>query len=228
MRWLCLLLLLVGQSAYGQVRPVPGAGDPRLQSILYDPDQVVQLSVASGYQLMVSLAPGERIETVAVGDSAAWQVTPSKRGDSLFVKNIQASSVTNMSIITDARVYNFELLPASGYSGDAAYLVRFTYPASSAAQAPLAEAGLFTYRIRGARMIKPSTIDQIGNMTAIEWPADSPMPAVFGVENGQETLINGEMREGRYMVAGTPQKLIFRLGKQIAYAIRLSERAKRK
>jgi type IV secretion system protein VirB9 len=107
-------------------------------------------------------------------------------------------------------------------------LVRFTYPVAKAAQAPVADAGLFTYRIRGARAIKPSNIYQIGTMTAIEWPADSPMPAVFGVENGQETLINGEMRDGRYMVAGTPPKLIFRLGKQVASAIRLSERAKRK
>jgi type IV secretion system protein VirB9 len=82
--WLLFLLLLIGGPLSAQVRPVAGSGDPRLQTIDYNPDQIVQLGVASGYQLMVSFAPGERVETIAVGDSSAWQVTTNKRGDFLL------------------------------------------------------------------------------------------------------------------------------------------------
>ena len=42
---------LLPMPAAAQIRPEPGPGDPRIQSVLYDADQVVQLQVATGYQL---------------------------------------------------------------------------------------------------------------------------------------------------------------------------------
>ena len=60
-----------------QVRPAPGSGDPRIQSILYSPDQVFQLSGAPGYAINVELSPDEQVENIALGDSSAWQVTAS-------------------------------------------------------------------------------------------------------------------------------------------------------
>ena len=86
-----LLLLAAGRLAGAGAAARPGGGDPRIQTRrLYDADQVVQLQGAPGYQLDVEFAPDERIESVAVGDSAAWQVTPNRRGDRLFVKPLQA------------------------------------------------------------------------------------------------------------------------------------------
>jgi type IV secretion system protein VirB9 len=226
MKWLSILLLLIAAPLAAQVRPSPGEGDPRLQSVIYDPDQIVQLSVGMGYQLMVGLAPGERIETIAVGDSAAWQVTASKRGDYFFVKNVQSGSVTNLTVVTESRIYHFELQP-SGYAGDAAYSVNFVYPGVPKAEAAEVEPETFRYRVRGAKAIRPSAIYSIGKQTAIEWPPDRPMPAVFSVENDQETLINGEMREDHYLVAGSPEKLVFRLDRLIARAVRVPNRKPR-
>lgn len=220
MKWLCGLLLLCAAPLAAQVRPTPGAGDPRLQTVIYAPDQIVQLAVGFGYQLMVALSPGERIETIAVGDSAAWQVTPSKRGDYFFVKNVQSSVATNMTVVTDTKVYQFELLPST-YQGETAYSVRFVLPELATTDGTAPETAAVHYRVRGAREIKPSTLYKIGNQTAIEWPPDRAMPAVFSVENGQETLINGEMREGHYLVAGSPTKLIFRLNRLTATAVRI-------
>jgi len=57
--------------AMAQVRPQPGGGDPRIQTVMYDADQVVSLQVPGGYELKVEFAPDERIENVAVGDSGA-------------------------------------------------------------------------------------------------------------------------------------------------------------
>ncbi|MEQ1549325.1 MAG: TrbG/VirB9 family P-type conjugative transfer protein, partial [Chakrabartia sp.] len=133
MKYWLLILWLIGQPAWGQIRPAPGAGDVRLQTVIYDPEQVVRLDVASGYQLMVSFAPGERIETIAVGDSTAWQVSTNKRGDYLFIKIVQPSEGTNLTVVTDARVYSFELARAPYAGGDLPFKVQFVYPEATKA-----------------------------------------------------------------------------------------------
>jgi len=52
------------------------AADPRLRTVNFEPDKVVQVQGRLGYQSMIEFGPGEQIENVAVGDSSAWQVTP--------------------------------------------------------------------------------------------------------------------------------------------------------
>jgi type IV secretion system protein VirB9 len=224
MRFLAILLFVAAQPLAAQVRPVPGNADSRLQSILFQPDQIVELSVASGFQLMIRFAPGEIVETIAVGDSGAWQVTASKRGDLVFIKNLQANNVTNMTIATDARVYNFELAPASGYGGPPAYSVSFVYPEPVKTIVARTNQAEFEYRIRGARAIRPKSVSFDGALTVIEWPADQLLPAIFAINGGQESLVNGEMRDGRYVLAGAPETLIFRLDKQVARATRSRKR----
>ena len=71
MKWVAALLLLAAPTALAQVRPQPGPGDPRVQTVMFAPDQVVQLQAAPGYQITVALNPDERIESIALGDSAA-------------------------------------------------------------------------------------------------------------------------------------------------------------
>lgn len=228
MRLLALLLLATAQPLMAQVSPTPGNADSRLQSVPYNPDQIVALSVASGYQLMVRFAPGEIVETIAVGDSGAWQVTASKRGDLVFIKNLQANSVTNMTIVTDTRVYNFELAPSNGYGGATAFSVSFVYPEPVKAIVARTNQDEFQYRIRGARVIRPSNISFDGAVTVIEWRSDQSLPAVFTANGQQETLVNGEIRDGRYVVAGAPEVLIFRLDKQVARATRQPMRKPRR
>ena len=228
MRLVALLLLFAAQPLMAQVSPTPGNADSRLQSVPYNPDQIVALSVASGYQLMVRFAPGEIVETIAVGDSSAWQVTASKRGDIVFIKNLLANSVTNMTIVTDARVYNFELAPSSGYGGASAFSVGFIYPEPIKATVEPKNQEQFDYRIRGSRAIRPSTISFDGAVTVIEWRADQSLPAVFTANGQQESLVNGEIRDGRYVVTGAPETLIFRLDKQVARATRQPMRKPRR
>jgi type IV secretion system protein VirB9 len=109
-----LLGLLLAMPAAAQVRPEPGPGDPRIQSVLYDANQVVQIQAATGYQVTVEFAQDERIENIAVGDSGAWQITPNKRGDHLFIKAVGQGVTTNLTVVTDARTYVFELAPLFG------------------------------------------------------------------------------------------------------------------
>lgn len=222
-----LIALLLPVAAMAQIRPEPGPGDPRIQSVLYDPDQVVQLQVASGYQLTVEFAPDERIENVAVGDSGTWQATPNKRGDRLFIKLAQSGGQTNMTVVTDARSYVFELMPA--YGGLAPYTVRFRYPAAAVASvAETAAIGEGRYRLGGAKPLRPNAISDDGAKTYITWNADATLPAVFAIDGeGKEVSVDGGMRDGRYVIDDVVNRLVFRRGKQIANATRVPQRAPR-
>ena len=227
MRYLAALLLLAAGPALAQVQPRPGTGDPRIQSIAYDADQVVLLQAAPGYQLNVEFAADEQIETVAVGDSAAWQVTPNRRGDHLFVKPVQSGVSTNMTVVTTGRVYLFELAPLYGPSPDMAFTVRFSYPQpAEAAETQSASAG-GRYRLSGERALRPSRISDDGRHTYIEWPADTALPAVYALDDrGRETLVNGAMRDDLYVLDSIASKLVFRIDSHVARARRVAQREK--
>jgi type IV secretion system protein VirB9 len=224
-RLLFALLVLGATQANAQSYPQPGEGDPHIQSVEYDQTKVIRLSLAPGLQTLVELAPGERIETIGVGDSVAWQVSAGKRGDFFFVKNIRASAMTNMTIVTAGRVYAFELIPSSGYGEISPYHVRIVYPSRSHSSATLETKPLFEYRLSGAKLLRPSSVYQEGERTILEWPEETPLPGIFTMENGNEAIVNGEMQDGRFVIAGTPAKLIFRLDRQTAYAVRIPMKA---
>jgi type IV secretion system protein VirB9 len=223
---LAALIALAPAALSAQVHPTAGSGDPRIQNVLYDADQVVQLQGTPGYQIDVEFAADEAIENVAVGDSAAWQVTPNRRGDHLFVKNLISGVTTNMTVVTSARTYYFELAPLSG--GEMAYNVRFRYPNAQAAaeETPANIEG--RYRLSGAQALRPSRIADDGVHTYIEWPHEASLPAVYALNNqGQETLVNGGMREGLFVIDGISQRLVFRIDSEVARADRVSPRASR-
>lgn len=222
------MLVLAASPLAAQVRPEPGPGDPRIQTVLYDPDQVVQLQAAPGYQVGIEFASDEQIENVAVGDSAAWQVTPNRRGDHLFVKALSHGATTNMTVVTSARVYLFELAPLFD-GAQMAFTVRFRYPGSEAqsAAAPSASTQEYLYRVGGDRALRPSRISDDGTHTYIEWPEERALPAVYAVnEQGQETLVNGGMRDGIWVIDGIANRLVFRIDRAVAHANRIQPRAR--
>lgn len=221
MRFFGILVALSALPAAAQNYPLPGEGDPQIQTVTYDPVRIIRLSVAPGFQTMVELAAGEVIQTIGVGDSSAWQVAPSKRGDFFFIKNVGAAAMTNMTVVTAGRVYNFELMPASSsYGAVGAYHVRLVYPGRSPAVEAEDSEPRFEYRLSGARAIRPTDVYQEGNRTIIEWPQETALPAIFALENDHEALVNGEMQDGRFVIVGTPAKLVFRLDQKTAYATR--------
>jgi type IV secretion system protein VirB9 len=223
---LFLPFLLLGLPAQAQIYPQPGEGDPRIQTVQYDPLQIIGLSLAPGLQTMVELAPGEVIQTIGVGDSVAWQVSPGQRGDIFFIKNVGANSRTNMSVVTASRVYNFELAPSSGVGAISPYHVRILFPEKATGTVVINMEPIYEYRLSGFRPIRPSRVYQEGNRTILEWPEEAALPGIFTVENDNETLVNGAMQNGRFVIAGFPEKLVFRLDKKTAFATRKPIRSK--
>lgn len=219
-----LILALLGAPATAQVA-LPTAADPRLQTLQYDPGRVVRLRVPIGYQTALILDPNERVETVALGDSDAWEVTPTRRGDHVFIKPLRSGPTTNLTIVTDTRVYVFELSTASGAAMDAPFTVRFVYPQTPSAAAsdearPAVAPG--RYRLGGSRSVRPAAVSDDGQRTYVEWRDEQTLPAVFALDDRRrQILVDGHMRDGRYVIDAVHPTLVFRLDRQTARATRL-------
>jgi type IV secretion system protein VirB9 len=213
-----LLLLLLAPGLAAAQGPV---GDPRLASLIYDSGRIYPIEVASGYTLMIALGNGERVETMAVGDSNAWQVTTNKRGDAIFIKRIKMGVNSNLTVVTDARTYVFELLGYNpGYPPP--FVINFTYPQPDRSQAAAAAVETNAYRVRGTRALRPSMIAVKGNLTELVWPPDVAVPAVFQIDDdGVESLVNGMFQDDRMIIQGVPRRLLFRAGARTATATRI-------
>jgi type IV secretion system protein VirB9 len=224
------LLVLASGPVVAQVPPVAGDGDPHLQTIDYSAGQIVQLRGSPGFQLMVELSPDEQVQSVALGDSAAWQVSVNKEGDRLFLKPAQANAMTNMTVVTSVRVYAFDLVGTALPTSDMPYTVQFRYPAprlaatdSQYVDVSAASRRLSRYKVSGDPLLRPQSVTDDGQHTYISWTKASPIPAVYAPDRtGNEVLLNGMMgTDDVYVVDGAPQSLIFRIDRAVARAERL-------
>ena len=227
-RQTCLLLVCAAAVAQASVTPRSGTGDPHVQSVDYDAEQVVELRVAPGYAVSIEFSPDERIENVALGNGGAWQATPNKRADHLFVKPVQGGIATNLTVITDARRYNFDLVPAYGPEAGLPYFVRFIYPQASILPETAVAIEATRYRFGGNRALRPAAMFDDGKFTSITWGVETTLPAIYSIDaKGQEMLVNGAVRNGVYVVEGVAQRFVFRLGGAKATATRLPARRNR-
>ena len=78
------------------------------------------------------LGDDEKIETVALGDSLAWQAVPDQSKRYLFIKPLEKDAVTNMTVVTRKRIYSFILRADSRSARRVVFKVRFTYPEDEA------------------------------------------------------------------------------------------------
>lgn len=215
--------------ALAGVTPRAGPGDPRIQSVPYDTEQVISLTVALGFQLTLEFASDDRIQNVAVGNAGLWQATANKNADRLFVKPMQGAIDTNMSVVTDARTYVFELHADPMPSATAPYLVRIVPPDAVATVVEADGPQSAVYAFRGTRGLRPLNAVDDGRVTTLIWSASTPLPAVYAVgADGQEQLINGAMRDGGLVIEGVAREYVLRRGDQEGRLSRRVEKVRRR
>ena len=219
--------------------PALAASDPRLKSVHYENDKVVSVQGRLGYQSMIEFGNGEQIENVAVGDSSAWQVTPNKRANLLFLKPLFAKAKTNMTVVTDQRTYLFDLSVAS--TGAPLYNLRFTYGerppqaqpqqrriaypellanASGAAPAVTHPKLNYDWKRKGKKDLLPARTYDDGRSVYLQWKAGVPMPALFARDSeGRESLVNYRQVGAFIVIDQVPHALVMRLGKKSALLI---------
>lgn len=205
--------------------------DPRLKTLHYKNDNVVLVEGRRGFQSMIQFGPDERIENVAVGDSAQWQVTPNKRANTLFLKPLVVKARTNMTAITDQRVYLFDLrtVPATR---PPIYNLRFTYdisergkpepepPKPTQTQTDLRSPTTldFGWIARGQKDLLPARAFDDGRLLYLDWTVGSTVPALFARNgDGSESPVNYSHAGSRTVVDHVPSQLVMRVGKSRAF-----------
>lgn len=214
------------------------AADQRIRYVDYVSDRIVVVNGRMNAQTMIVFADEERIENIAVGDSLAWQITPNKRANLLFIKPLRAGGETNMTVVTDRRVYLFDLRTRGG-SAAAIYSLRFIYPpepelpvleaaedvATAAAAEALPEgnpepakfdpASLnFGWTKKGKKNLIPASVFDDGQFTYLQWDATSDAPAIFIPQpGGMLAPVNQSIQNGFVVIDHVPQKIVLRLGK---------------
>jgi type IV secretion system protein VirB9 len=206
----CLFLFLIfsGSIASAIKEPKPMAVDKRLGVLVYSPYDVHRFTGYYGYQSSIIFAEDETIETISMGDSIPWQMVPN--GNRLFLKPIDQEATTNMTLITNKRVYYFELYAREAKDINEEglmFAVKFLYSDEDEAGA-LASEGFgqattgpdlsdrslynFEYTISGPDIISPVKIFDDGKFTYFEFKDKAAfLPAIFYVNsNGTEGIVN--------------------------------------
>lgn len=215
-------LLMICALAMATPLQAQNGPDARVQTVFWDPDQIVNITGATGWQLMIEFAADERIENVAIGDAQAWQVTPNKRARNLFLKPLLKNAQTNMTVITDRRRYIFALDTAPRRASTP-WVVRFEYPSPPIVlvpetvqeQQPVVENS--NYIKQGDAGLLPTRIWDDGRMTYFEFDENVSLPAIFvGKPGNDEALANSTMRGRIVVIQQLASAFTLRDGKRFA------------
>ena len=228
------LVVDLGRHSYAEVVPPRGRVDSRVRTVAYDPDQVYELRGYVGYQIHLQFAEHEEFVSLGAGDSAGIDVGVQK--NHLFIKPKQEKVGTNLTVITNLRVYHFDYtvvrkVPAPD-AEDVIYSVRFTYPQDEADRAAadlqrlrteqqLREAGgerpkNLAYWYCGSPTIRPVSAFDDGVQTHIKFGARSELPAIFvRNDDNSESLINFNVERDEIVIHRVARQFVVRRGQLV-------------
>ena len=218
MKYILLAFLLTISSAASALQEsIPLAADPRIQAVPYNPNEVFKFTAHYKIQSSIEFASDEDIKTISVGDSDAWQIVPS--GNRIFLKPVELDADTNMTVITNKHVYQFELYgrePLDMHDKEMVFVMRFEYPGednisidelNSDNSVPTSEITdnpgkyNFNYTISGSDNIAPIRIFDDGEFTYFQFQdINADLPAFFKVDTERREAIINYRTVGDYVV----------------------------
>jgi type IV secretion system protein VirB9 len=231
-----LLLSIFPAFAFAELVPKKGPYDPRVRIVEYNPLDVVKISTFYGVSTHIHFGENEIIKDVAVGDDLAWKVMP--RGNNLFIKPQDKKADTNVTVVTNLRIYQFALIvqprpPEDDKAWEDPNLVfslTYHYPDEEAAKFKDAELRAkdlelqrklsnavntgkerqnYDYWVAGSEEISPTAAHDDGRFIYLTFSNNRDMPAIYSVdEDESEALINTNIIEGNTIVI---QRLVRRL-----------------
>ncbi len=226
----CLLVVMLSASAsMALISPRPQGVDGRIHTIMYSPDEVFKFTGHYGYQSSILFEVGEEIQTISMGDSVPWQISPS--GNRIFIKPIEQDAQTNMTVLTNKRTYLFELHAEEADTIEDPALIwvmKFIYPAEMTTRRKMVERLRepdeennqdfnFNYTIRGSVDFAPIKIYDDGEFTYFEFrDKNASIPAFYYVDSeGNESLINFRTRDDKIIVERVASRYTLRHGNEI-------------
>jgi type IV secretion system protein VirB9 len=198
--------------------PKPGLFDSRITYINHNPDDIVQIIGHFGYSTHVKFSPDESILQIAMGDPDAWDIVPVK--NHIFLKPVADNALTNMTVITSSRIYNFELDAKwpDDKNEEMVFQVNFKYPQfdkkkklalkgqeqknkeqskiksflnHSLSSMNRAHPRNWNYWFKGSDEVTPDLMFDDGRFTYVKFANNREMPAIYTVnDDGSESLVN--------------------------------------
>ena len=223
------------------------SGDPRLVTLTFDEAQVYSINGKVRVQTTIKFAPDEAIQNVAIGDSAAWQVQPNQAQSILFVKPLEPSARTNMTVVTSRRTYLFDLVASPRNAP--LYVMQFRYPELEKAEAEAALAAAaaaereeanpielaaandplavsdpaslnFDWATKGEAELLPERVYDNGQAVFLTWPEGTAIPAILITnDDGEEGPVNFTPRGETIVLDTVPREIILRSGRDSATLI---------
>lgn len=228
-----LIACALAGGAHAESKPAGNPYDARVRFVNYNPNDVVRVIGHFGFSTTIEFGEGEEIQSVALGDSLAWDVAP--KGNHLFIKPRENNPTTNMAVVTNRRTYQFWLAGQRAKDGGRGaqmyFAVKFRYPederkkAVEAEERRVAQAALnappvpknWDYWGCGKVTLRPSEVFDDGRFTYLRFPAAQEVPAAYIINSdGSEALANGTMRGDQLVLQLVAPKIILRKGRAVA------------
>lgn len=198
-----LALALMPVAASADQVPAASKYDERIRYVTYNGADVVRLDTVAGIATHIKLEPGEEYVTHAFGDAEAWSFAIER--NHVFIKPTAERADTNLIIVTDRRVYNFQLVYHSRADAPRVFQLSFHYPDTAAKQAAVqreakaVESGFSVpagpartaYSMSGDQKIAPLNVWDDGRFTYFKFAANRDIPAIYMVDpDGRESIVN--------------------------------------
>jgi type IV secretion system protein VirB9 len=107
--------------------------DVRLRDVIYSANEVYRLPAYGGYEIDVEFETGEHFRGMGTGDLQGLSFR--SQDNHLFIKPRAADVHTDITVLTDRRVYHFDYVsigtPPDESHADLLYALRFLYPVSA-------------------------------------------------------------------------------------------------
>lgn len=228
-----LLLLNLPIPVYASSMPRPIGNEERIKIINYTPNTVFKFIGHYYYQSIIEFGLDETIETISMGSPSAWQLVPA--GNRIFLKPVGDDATTNMTVITNKRMYFFEMHAQDAEDitdSNLSFIVKFVYPEDNNYNALAVisnddvspnltvnpEKYNFHYTISGdAFDIEPLQVFDDGEFTYFKFKdINAELPAIFLVnEDRTEALINYRIAGGYLVVERVAPRYTLRRGKGV-------------
>ncbi len=213
---ICLLIGLWTYSFPSCAVDKPVTTDSRIRTFVYNKNEVFRVVVHFNYQTSIEFGEGEEIRNISSGNNYAWQLSP--LGNTLFIKPLEESILTNMTVITNKRTYYFEI-QSKPYSpevdSELTYVVRFYIPSteegtsSDVKNVKIANVSNslelktynFNYKVSGSKNLSPLKVFDNGINTFLRYDEKAYLNIdVIKVVSGTTTLKNKTKIIGNYLV----------------------------
>jgi type IV secretion system protein VirB9 len=203
------------QPLFAETAPASMGADARVRSVFYNPVDVIRLDTHLRVNTAIELGAGERIDSVLLGDSEAFEVEVLSNRSTVSVKPVIAGAETNMTIYTGRRTITLAI--SEGRSRNPIYRLVLRYPETASARPSRVAASSrdIGYAWSGDAKLKPVNIWNDGQATYFAFAPDL-RPSIFGVDaTGREVTLNSGTNGSVVRVPGLRDEYSIRIGTEV-------------